>query len=110
MVHTYSWLWDVHKHVYTCLHLAQKQSHLLFFLDGKSKTSPRTNLKFRFDKLSHSTVSIVSLNNLNIDRAYFDNGFKVCCFMVDQIINKGDVEMITGNATLVFEVQVHLLS
>ncbi len=30
--------------------------------------------------------------------------------MVDQIINNGDVEMITVNATLVFEVQVHLLS
>ncbi len=30
--------------------------------------------------------------------------------MVDQIINNGDVEMITVNASLVFEVQVHFLS
>uniref|UniRef100_A0A8C1L6S1 RAP1 GTPase activating protein 2a n=1 Tax=Cyprinus carpio TaxID=7962 RepID=A0A8C1L6S1_CYPCA len=45
-----------------CLHLAQTIT--TFFLDGKSKTSPRTNLKFRFDKLSHSTVSTVYWNNL----------------------------------------------
>uniref|UniRef100_A0A672MXB3 Rap-GAP domain-containing protein n=1 Tax=Sinocyclocheilus grahami TaxID=75366 RepID=A0A672MXB3_SINGR len=61
---------DVHKHEYTCMHtqmlaLGTKTiTRLFFFLDGKNKTSPRSNLKFRFDKLSHSTVSTVFSNNL----------------------------------------------
>ncbi|XP_030632468.1 rap1 GTPase-activating protein 2a [Chanos chanos] len=33
-----------------------KTNHLLSPTDVKSKTSPRSNLKFRFDKLSHSTT------------------------------------------------------
>uniref|UniRef100_A0A672N1X8 Rap-GAP domain-containing protein n=1 Tax=Sinocyclocheilus grahami TaxID=75366 RepID=A0A672N1X8_SINGR len=55
---------------YTCMHtqmlaLGTKTiTRLFFFLDGKNKTSPRSNLKFRFDKLSHSTVSTVFSNNL----------------------------------------------
>uniref|UniRef100_A0A673HM86 Rap-GAP domain-containing protein n=1 Tax=Sinocyclocheilus rhinocerous TaxID=307959 RepID=A0A673HM86_9TELE len=57
--------------MYTCMHtqmlaLGTKTiTRLLFFLDGKNKTSPRSNLKFRFDKLSHSTVSTVFSNNLS---------------------------------------------
>lgn len=31
----------------------------LFFLDAKSRNSPRSNLKFRFDKLSHASSSAV---------------------------------------------------
>lgn len=42
-----------------CRHFRKTRTCHLFFSDVKSKTSPRSNLKFRFDKLSHSTVSVI---------------------------------------------------
>uniref|UniRef100_A0A8D0CZB8 RAP1 GTPase activating protein 2a n=1 Tax=Sander lucioperca TaxID=283035 RepID=A0A8D0CZB8_SANLU len=34
------------------------RSLFLYFADVKSKTSPRSNLKFRFDKMSHSSTTV----------------------------------------------------
>uniref|UniRef100_A0A8B9H3A9 RAP1 GTPase activating protein 2a n=1 Tax=Astyanax mexicanus TaxID=7994 RepID=A0A8B9H3A9_ASTMX len=58
---------DYSQHSTYCMH----DEISLSFSDGKSKTSPRSNLKFRFDKLSHSsTVSnseLRSPSSVNFD-------------------------------------------
>lgn len=48
----------VHCTVYCWIIFLLTSIDLLSFADGKNKTSPRSNLKFRFDKMSHSSTAV----------------------------------------------------
>lgn len=62
--------------------------------DGRSKTSPRSNLKFRFDKMSHSSTAVSLVMPAWL--AYFDKySCNVCVFFVFQGCNFLKLNLLT---------------